>query len=139
MKKQLILGLAIAGAAFPVYAAGDGDMELMRQQLDALKQQVQQLEQRLEQNEEQQQTADTDTEASGTTVNVETGAGQPRGKELDRATVKKIAGKTYDEKQSKEVQVGGALRYNYTYTNYSDDTFGRNKNSEERGGDINCL
>ncbi len=137
MKKQLILGLAIAGAAFPVYAAGDGDMELMRQQLDALKQQVQQLEQRLEQNEEQQQTADTDTEASGTTVNVETGAGQPRGKELDRATVKKIAGKTYDEKQSKEVQVGGALRYNYTYTNYSDDTFGRNKNSEERGGDIN--
>lgn len=130
MKKQLILGLAIAGAAFPVYAAGDADLQQMRQQLDALKQQVQQMEQRLKQSESRQQDARSDTRPTGATVNVKTGAGQPRGKQLDRHSAEQLAGKVYDKKHSQEVKVGGALRYNYTIAEFSD-------NQKERGGDIN--
>ena len=131
MKKQLIFGLAIAGAAIPVHAADDGDMEVMRQQLNTLKQQVEQLEQRLEQSEQQRQQAATEAQASGDSgLAVSTGAGHPRGKPLSRDEVKQIAGDTYDKKESQKVQVGGALRYNYTLAEFAD-------NQKDRGGDIN--
>ena len=131
MKKQLIFGLAIAGAAIPVHAADDGDMEVMRQQLNTLKQQVEQLEQRLEQSEQQRQQAATEAQASGDSgLAVSTGAGHPRGKPLSRDEVKQIAGDTYDKKESQKVQVGGALRYNYILAEFAD-------NQKDRGGDIN--
>jgi len=58
-------------------------------------------------------------------VQFKTGAGAPRSKE----DVRDIASDVYEEKQSKTVQVGGALRYNATYAEFNDA-------QKDRGGDI---
>ncbi|WP_348762419.1 hypothetical protein [uncultured Salinisphaera sp.] len=70
---------------------------------------------------------DDEDEDVGTIAGIqfETGAGRPRSREA----IKDIVDEVYEDKQSKTVKVGGALRFNATYAEFNDG-------QKDRGGDI---
>ncbi|MGV8942402.1 MAG: porin [Lysobacter sp.] len=125
------LVLSIGLFCNPVFAQQNRDHDLaeLKQQLEMLKQQVAILEQSLQQPAEQQvDSNDTNSaeEPSGIERNVaEDGAP----KENDVIAIETVAADTREPVAADGIELGGAIRTNYSYTSYGDG-------SKNRGGDF---
>jgi hypothetical protein len=93
---------------------GQDETELLREQIDRMQQQLLEMQQQLdelraERNEEAQRREQMESRLA----EVEEG-------DTDEERVKEVAAETYDEKKGAEIDVGGAVRFQYVLEDYND-------------------
>lgn len=101
--------LSIASAS-----EGDDEAEMLREQIDRMQQQLLEMQRQLDElRSERDEEAEERERMESRLAEVEEG-------EADEDEVKEIASNTYDEKKASEIDVGGAVRFQYVLEDYND-------------------
>lgn len=95
---------------------GQDETEMLREQIDRMQQQLLEMQQQLdelraERNDEEQKREQMESRLA----EVEEG-------DTDEERVKEVAAETYDEKKGAEIDVGGAVRFQYVLEDYNDSS-----------------
>jgi cell division protein FtsB len=107
--------LVLAGFLSVANAAeGEDEAEMLKEQIDRMQQQLLEMQRQLdelraERDEEEEQREQLETRLA----EVEDG-------ETDEEMVKEVAAATFDEKQAADIDVGGAVRFQYVLEDYND-------------------
>lgn len=102
--------------SFANASEGQDEAEMLKEQIDRMQQQLLEMQQQLdelraERNEEEQKREEMESRLA----EVEEG-------DADEAKVKEIAAATYDEKKGAEIDVGGAVRFQYVLEDYNNSS-----------------
>ncbi|QKK03484.1 MAG: carbohydrate porin [Pseudomonadota bacterium] len=105
----------LLGAVTTAQASGsDEEAEMLKRQIDAMQQQLIEMQRQLDQlRAERDQEAREREQMASRIADVEA-------READEEEVREIAAATYDEKKASQINVGGAVRFQYVLEDYND-------------------
>src|SRR5699024_4792005 len=95
---------------------GQSEADLLKEQIDRMQQQLLEMQRQLDELRTERDEEESERER------IESRLAEVEGAGADEEQVREIAASTYDEKKSNEIHVGGAVRFQYKYEDYSKPT-----------------
>ncbi|HSH27525.1 MAG TPA: hypothetical protein VK972_07150, partial [Wenzhouxiangella sp.] len=107
----MVFMLSVASAS-----EGRSEAEMLKEQIDGMQQQLLEMQRQLDELRAERDQEQSERER------IESRLAEVEDADTDEEQVREIAASTYDEKKSNEIHVGGAVRFQYKYEDYSRPT-----------------